>query len=339
MNLESKNIYVNYLKILRKIRNFMLSKKSREFLIFLFFVALSTLFWLLQVLNNDYETDIRIPLRMKNVPQHVVVTEELPEALTLHVKDRGTVLAGYLWGKTFLPLALDFKELADEQGGRVRLSADELAKRVAGQLNQSTKLLSVAPDSVCFTFTSGKAKRLPVRLAGSAEPERQYYIADTRLQPDSVVVYAPKAILDTLTAAWTQPVRLDHLSDSTRLTVPLAQVRGAKFVPASVDVTWRVDVYSEKTLEVPVVGINFPADKMLRTFPAKVQVTFQVGLQDFKRVTADDFLIGVSYEDLLRGGQSKCKPVIKATPKCVNHARISPQEVDYLIEQKLQTHD
>lgn len=338
MRFNKKHIRVDYLRILKKIRNFMLSKQSREFLIFLFFVCLSTLFWLLQVLNNDYETDIQIPLRLKNVPNQVVLTEELPAQLTLRVKDRGTVLANYIWGKTFIPVTLDFNEMKARKG-HVRLVADELVKRVSGQLNQSTKLLSMKPDTVTFAFTTGEAKKVIVRLTGRVEAERQYYIADTRLQPDSVIVYAPQDILDTLTAAYTVPVELTHIADTTHRTVALAKVKGAKFMPDAVDATWMADVFSEKTVEVAVQGINFPADKVLRTFPSKVQVTFQVGLSRFKQVTADDFFVGVTYEELLQNRQPKCNVTLKVQPSYVNHVRLNPQEVDYLIEQRTSTHD
>ena len=59
-----------------------------------------------------------------------------------------------------------------------------------------------------------------------------------------------------------------------------------------------VDIYTEKTVEVPLHGINFPADKALRAFPSKVQITFQVGLKRFRSIKADDFVINVSYEEL-----------------------------------------
>ena len=45
-----------------------------------------------------------------------------------------------------------------------------------------------------------------------------------------------------------------------------------------------VDIYTEKTVEVPLRGVNFPADKVLRAFPSKVQVTFQVGLSHFRQI-------------------------------------------------------
>ena len=91
---------------------------------------------------------------------------------------------------------------------------------------------------------------------------------------------------------------------------------------------------AEMSVEVPVKGLNFPADNVLRTFPSKVQVTFRVAMDDIRRVKADDFAVGVTYEQLLKTpANAKCEVTLKASPAFVNHARLSPTEVDYLIEQ------
>ena len=62
---ERRNIQRTYLKISREVKDFLLSDKSREFFIFLFFFFVAGGFWLLQTLNNDYEADFSIPVRLK----------------------------------------------------------------------------------------------------------------------------------------------------------------------------------------------------------------------------------------------------------------------------------
>ena len=62
---DKQNIHLYCLDISKKIKDFLLAKKSREFLIFLFFMFVSFSFWLLQVLNDDYETEYTVSLRMK----------------------------------------------------------------------------------------------------------------------------------------------------------------------------------------------------------------------------------------------------------------------------------
>ena len=100
-----------------------------------------------------------------------------------------------------------------------------------------------------------------------------------------------------------------------------------------------VDMYSEKTVEVPVQGVNFPEDKLLRTFPSKVQVTFQIGLRQFKTVNAEDFTVVVDYQTLEREKSEKCKPVLQKSPANVNLIRVAPAEIDYIIEQKIMFND
>ncbi len=335
---DKQNISTRYSKISQKIRDFLLSKKSREFLIFLFFVFVSFCFWLLQVLDDEYETELTVPLRMKNVPENVVMTSELPSELRIGVKDRGTVLVNYLLGQTFYPVTLDFSEYVGK-GNQIRIHSSELTKRITGQLGQSTKILSVRPDTLEFIYTQGKGKKVPVKLQGEVKPERQYYISGITYSPDSVMVYAPRAILDTITAAYTEPLEEEQVSDTVRRRVQLSQMKGVRFTPSYSDVTLMVDIYAEKTVEVPVRGIDFPIGKVLRTFPSKVQVTFQVGLGHFKDITADDFALEVNYKDLETKSDEKCRPVLTVLSQHVNHARINPKEIDYIIEQQIVSHD
>ena len=146
-------------------------------------------------------------------------------------------------------------------------------------------------------------------------------------------MYAPEGILDTITTAYTQKINLENISDTTRQRISLAPLRGVKFVPSSVEATFPVDIYTEKTVEVPLHGINFPADKALRAFPSKVQITFQVGLKRFRSIKADDFVINVSYEELLKLGSDKYTVKLKSFPSGINQIRIVPEQVDFLIEQ------
>ncbi len=335
---EQENIRLRYLKVLEKIKNFLLAEKGREFLIFLFFVLVSFSFWLLQVLDDDYETELAIPIRLKDVPEDVMMTSELPPMLQVGVKDRGTVLANYLWGQAFFPVSLSFQDYEDK-GNQVRIPAATLSKMIGSQLNQSTKLLTIKPDTLEFIYTKGKGKKLPVRLQGEVKANRQYYISQTVCSPDSVMVYAPQSILDTLTSAYTQPLHVENVSDTTHCRVDFLNMKGVKFVPAYIDVTFSVDVLAEKTVEVPVIGMNFPADEQLRTFPPKVQVTFQVGLSRFKEMTAEDFVVGVDFKELGKNGAEHCKPVLLKSPEGINHIRMNPGTLDYIIEQQVNFND
>ena len=330
---DFKNIKPYARLVLLKIRYFMLSQRCREYLIFLFFTLVSFGFWALQTLDEVFQTDFRIPIRLKNVPKDIVLTAEFPEDIQVQVEDRGTVLLNYMLGRTFFPVTFDFQDY-QEKGPRVIIPTNELQKRISSQLNVSTRILSIRPDTLEFIYTRAKGKKIPVRMNGKIQPGRQYYISHFRFSPDSVMVYAPEEVLKTLDHAYIAELDLDDVTDTLSQKVSFVPVKGAKFVPPVVDLSIFVDMYSEKTVEVPVTGTDFPAGKVLRTFPSKVQVSFQVGLKRFKDVSARDFQISVSYHDIMHNKGDKLPLKLTRMPGFVDHVRIAPSEVDYLIEQQ-----
>jgi len=327
---DRRDIKHAYLKFSRNVWDFLLSKKSREFFLFLFFFFIAAGFWLIQTLDNDYETDITIPVRLRAVPENVVVTSEPASSVKVHVRDKGTLLFNYMMGKVFSPLTIDF---VTGEGNHVQIPASIFSRMISGQLSSSTQVMSVVPDTLEYYYSTGQTKMVPVRFQGLASAGSRHYLSDTLFTPDSVRVYAPLALLDTIKAAYTEPLELMGVDDTLRRTVTLRADRGVKFVPESAELTLAVDMYTEKTVEVELHGINFPADKQLRTFPSKVSITFQCGLSNFRNITADDFHIFVSYEDLLKLGNQKYTVRLRNIPKGVSNVRFSPSQVDFLIEQ------
>lgn len=101
---------------------------SREFLIFFVFFSGSRWFWLLQTLNNDYEAEFSIPVRVKDLPNNVVLTSEPPSELRVRVKDKGTVLLNYMLGKSFFPVNLSFLDYKGKNN-HVKIYAPILRKR------------------------------------------------------------------------------------------------------------------------------------------------------------------------------------------------------------------
>ena len=329
---EQRNIKRLFLKTKKQTKDFLLSAKSREFFVFLCFFFIAAGFWLLQTLNNDYETEFSIPVRLRNVPENVVITSEPVSEVRVRVRDKGTVLLNYMLGKNFYPVILDFKNYIN-MGNHVQVQTSQVQKWITGQLNASTALLSMKPDTLEYYYSTGVSKMIPVKLCGNVSAGEQYYLPDTLFTPDSVRVYAPSDALDTMKVAYTLPLNLDNITDTLEREVTLSAPKGAKYIPASVKLTLPFDMYTEKTVEVPLRGINFPADKVLRAFPSKIKISFQVGMGRFRQITADDFHLVVSYEELVRLGSEKYTVKLRTLPEGVSHVRFNPEQVDFLIEQ------
>ncbi len=321
-------------KLQVQIKAFLFSKRSREFLIFLLFFAVAGVFWLLQTLNETYETELTVPLKLTHVPADVTITHELPPALQIKVKDRGNVLTGYFYGDKVPAVELDYTDYEGTAStGGVQVPMTDVQKALQRVLESSTQVEQIRVDTLFFYYNKGVRKRLPVRLNGRAQTVPQCYLVQSRFTPDSVWVYAPQAVLDTMQAVYTTPVRIENLKTDLQTSFPFMLMRGMKAVPDSTTLRLDVDVYTENTVEVPITAVDFPPSLALRTFPGKVKVRYRIGATYFKLVNAADFLLTVSYDELLQNRGPKLKLHFRELPPHVSNVRIQPAEVDYLIEQ------
>ena len=297
----------------------------------MFFLVLSAGFWLFLTLDEEYEVVIAVPVKLKNVPDNVVITTPLPSEIKVRLHDHGGVLMKYRFIKQLGTIVVDFNNY-DKFSGHVALPTNEVAKVLLSRMQATTRIVSFSPDTLEYFFNFGTYRKVPVIIRGSITADSLYAIADTTIAPRYVKVYGSKELLDTLRAVYTKPLSIEGLSQQESTTAQIAPIRGAKIVPSKITATFNVDQVTEKTVQVPVEHINFPAGKTLKTFPGIVNVTFHVGMKQYKNITADKFAIVISYEDLANTPSNRLKLSLKSKPKGISHVRIQPEDVEFLIE-------
>ena len=315
----------------------LLGPKSHELLVFCFFLAVSFGFWLLQALNETLEREIRVNLQLENVPSDVVIIDSLPSTVSVTLHDRGLSLARHSIYSLFRPnqLKIDFTQYDTGQNdAEVHIYAYDMQRMLGRLFSTSAKIQSFRPDTIRFSYNHGLSRTLPVKLMGNVKASRQNYIQSIQVEPDSVRVFAPAIILDTMNAVYSETYLLDSLHETGNYQIGLRKQKLLKYDPEQVSIKVRVGYYTEKTVQVPVLGLNFPADKKLRTFPAQASITFRVESGRYHQVTSEDFVLATTYEELLRNTEdSRLLLHLKTIPEGVSDVRISPQDVDYLIEQ------
>ncbi|WP_223929316.1 CdaR family protein [Prevotella lacticifex] len=321
-------------------RRFLRRIISREFLVFLFFLFLSGSFWLIITLNETYEREVTLRIELTNVPRNAVITTDVSDTIHAVVRDKGYMIATYLYGNHFTPIRLNFQQYADGKGHGTIPVAD-IQKYINQQLYGSTKLVSVKSDNIEFYYNYGERKRVPVRLLGNVNPGSTYYLAQTQFTPDSVTVYAAPGELDNIRAAYTVRQNINGLSSPRTMRMALRKIKGAKFEPDVVTVRLFPDVLTEEVVEVPIEPINVPKDKVLRIFPPKIGVKFVVGVNQLRAMPKDEvtkallpkgFKVIVDYKEIETKGGDRCHIYVGASPANVRNARPVTDEVDYLIE-------
>lgn len=323
-----------YIPSLRNAKNYLSRIWNRQFFAFLFFLFLSAAFWLFQTLNETYDREIAVRVVLTDVPDNVVVTTEPPAHIRLTLRDRGFILLRYqyFYRKHFPAIKIKWSEVSTP-GGHVTLPTAELLKPILSTLEGSTQLVGAKPESIEFFYNYGQSKEVPVVIQGKFEADSAYTLMATDVEPRTVMVYASNRILDTLSAAYLEPIHLHGLTDTTVIEHRFVKMAGVKYVPARPKLRILADRMVEKTVEVPVQGVNFPATKTLRTFPSKVKVTFQVGMSQYRKVTPESFVLTINYEDLLNYKEPLFPLNLKSTPYGVKRPRLYPAAVEYVIEE------
>ena len=316
--------------ILKAVRNFLFSGLNKEFLIFLFFLALSGAFWLLMTLNETMEREFKIPMRLTGVPGNAVITGELPDTVRVTVRDKGFTLVTY----DFRPLVFRFSNYADEDEGKGVIPLTDVQKQVLSQMYGSSKLLQVKPGAFDFYFTYGTSKKVPVVFRGKITTSKSYYLAHTEFYPSMVTVYANKQQLDKLQSVEIEPFNYRNLQDTIRQAVKIRKIRGVKIVPSTVRLSVYPDVLTEEAIEVPITAINMPPGMVLRTFPSKVTVRFTIGASLFRTIKPNLFKVVVDYEELAANPSDKCTLQLRSVPRSVSKASLEIDRVDYLLEQQ-----
>ncbi|CDD18454.1 MAG: YbbR-like domain-containing protein [Prevotella sp.] len=321
-------------QIFKVVGNFLFSSLNKEFLIFLFFLLLSGAFWLMMALNETYEEELKVPVRLVGMPRNAVMTDEPADTVKVTVRDKGFTLVTYKYGHWFRPLTFKFATYANEDQGHGAIPAADIIKQVQSQLYGSSKLLSVKPEKLDFYFTYGASKKVPIRFRGKISTSKSYYLAHTEFSPMMVTAYANKKVLDELKYVEIEPFNYRNLQDTIHQNVRLQKIRGVKLVPSTVRLSVYPDVLTEESIEVPVSAVNMPAGMVLRTFPSRVTVRFTIGASQFRMIRPEQFNVVVDYQALAENPSDKCTLQLRSVPSSVSKAKLELDKVDYLLEQQ-----
>ena len=299
---------------------------------FIFFVGLSGIFWLSLTLNETYEKDFAVPVSIADIPKNAVLTSEEVDTIHVTIRDKGLLLVGYKYGDALRHLRLPFRNYTFNNGSGV-VPASEIQKYIYRNLSSSSKITSIKPDKLEFFYSFGSKKQVPVRWSGRVIPEELYFISRVAYDPDTITIYASQEKLDSISMVYTEQLNYANFRDTLTVDCNLAKLKGVKTVPDHIRISFFTDVLTEERISnIPIVGINLPEGKVLRTFPAKTSVSFVAGVSIYRNLKPEDFTIIADYQEIKKNPMEKCHIYLKKVPNGISRARLETNMVDYLVE-------
>ena len=98
------------------IHRFLFSKANKELMLFVFFLALSGIFWLQTTLNEVYEHEFAIPVSVVGIPKNAVLTSDETDTVRMTIRDKGITLLTYKYGDILRKITFNFKNYSRGNG-------------------------------------------------------------------------------------------------------------------------------------------------------------------------------------------------------------------------------
>ncbi|MBR4841886.1 MAG: hypothetical protein IK006_02165 [Bacteroidaceae bacterium] len=315
----------------KKKRKSLLNLFRGDFPVFLLFLAIAFFFWWSRAMTDTYEASIMFSVELENVPQEIRVTSAPPSQVSVSFGGKGTALWRVKTGSRKRIIGLDCNQFSMRQGMASYLTMN-LRDSLSGTLPSSVTIKRIDPDSISFRYLLQKAVMLPVAYSGTFDSYDQYSLERVIFKPDSVLALIPLDKVDSYDAVYVSIDNLKLATDTLSLKSTLKPVSEIILETSEVEMTVVSQQYTEKSIDVPVTGVNFPDGVTLRTFPSRIPLIFWVKMADFEHVAANDFRVVIDYNDIEGRDIDRAELHLYSQPANVTNVRLQTHDVGFLME-------
>ncbi len=307
------------------------ARKNRNRLsVFLLFVFVSTILWLLIKLSDNYSMSFDLPVTFEDLPNDKWLAEQTDQTLKLTINSRGFVIfrATYLRNVRQLPVSLKLIPYRKRSQNEYYINTANLRTLVAEAFNINDTEIEFEETELQFKLDNLAQKKLGV-IPNLAISYKQQYNASASpiIEPDSVWVYGPENMLDTMQAIPTRQLQLKDVAQNVNQRLALAfDKQQISLQPEEVNLRIAVDRFTEASFTIP---IQIPDQLQLKTFPDQVQVNFMVSLSDFSVVEATQFQVKLDTTGMALNVNA-LKLTLTQSPPIARNITMSPESVEYI---------
>ncbi|MAQ76138.1 MAG: hypothetical protein CL613_07385 [Aquimarina sp.] len=299
---------------------------------FLFFLVFTSILWLFIQFSKNYTKEIEAEIQYVNIPEDRLINETSDHTIKMTLNGNGFRLISQSWSKPVLNF--DLEDAVRISDSKYLFDVDKDNEFLKRQLDFSGRVLSLRRDTITLNLDIIKLKKVKVQSRLSIKYMNGYGSDEgVKFSPDSVTVSGPEKAIDSLNHINTKILRLEdvneNLLDEVELDTDSLPVN-IRIKPQKVDLALNVSKFTEGSLEIPVTLINVPDDVIINIFPKSVSTVYRVALNNFDRITAQDFRVIADYSKIIQDSPYLILEIENA-PDFVHDLRLREKQVQFVI--------
>lgn len=303
------------------------TKRGRDVMLYLMCFIAASVFWIIIRLDDKIERDFDLPVVLVNVPDSVIVIDDVPKNISVHLKGKGTQFVQYTVAD--LPkFTIDFRQFGKE--GRIALSRTKIESRLRDIFGQSVSVITVNPDSLRVNYTSSYGFKLPLRVNHKVSANSGSVISgEVKSLVDSVTVYTISGKSPEVDYIETESVDLVNLSDTVYRQIAIKKIPGTRILPDKVEVMIPVEQLVSRKRLVQISTENVPVGERLIMYPASIEVSYLAPM----RLSNSELPIKATVDyNSITSGSRNVKVDVKALSRDYKVVSVSQDSVEYVIE-------
>ncbi|MFT4736224.1 MAG: hypothetical protein ACI8QD_000102 [Cyclobacteriaceae bacterium] len=285
----------------------------------------ATTFWFFNALNKEYNAVVSYPIQFDMNKDSVVIMESLPEVVDVDISGGGWGLfRNTLWfGVEPIPVQLDnptdIRFLT--QSTLLPIIKDHLSDLTINFLYSDTLYIEIEKKKV-------KRVRLAVDSTNLNLKVNHRIISQIDIQPKEVDIIGPESIINSLQTQYFVMIDENNIDEdiSETITIPLPFEGIMSASPRTADVSFKVDRFDSKKMDLVVEKLNFPTDSLFHLEDSVVSIDYIIRRGLDRSFAASDFSVSVDF-NMLEIPDSVIQPLIIYHPEEIENLRLTPSKI------------
>ncbi len=287
-------------------------------------IGIAFVCWVLNRLSTTYRAVETVTLDYQLPPRKVFSTVPT-QKIRVTVQGRGWDLLTRDKIQVAVPLTTDTVQ---------EISSGYVRSLLAESFGTRAEVINLDFEKLTLYVENTITRTLPVAAVTHLTFAKGYDLAQNiELNPKEVTVEGPKSLLDQLSHILTDTLRIKHLNGTVTEKMRLQTHPLLHYNIAEVSAKLVAEQLTEIAMFIPVTLRNAPPNT--RVFPNKIKLSCTLGLNQYKKVSYNDFVAEVDLRGIEKNKKYKNNTapiVLTKQPQNIQNLKFTPKLVEFYFE-------